>query len=69
VKPYTVEINRLENEADRVLRMGIARLVRERSGDLFELMRWKEILGKLEEATDMCEDVADVLETVMQKEA
>lgn len=69
VKPYTVEINRLENEADRVLRLGIARLVRERSGDLFELMRWKEILGKLEEATDMCEDVADVLETVVQKEA
>ena len=69
VKPYTVEINRLENDADRVLRLGIARLVRERSGDLFELMRWKEILGKLEEATDMCEDVADVLETVMQKES
>jgi uncharacterized protein Yka (UPF0111/DUF47 family) len=32
-------------------------------------MRWKEILSKLEEATDMCEDVADVLETVMQKES
>ncbi|MDP8924589.1 MAG: DUF47 family protein [Chloroflexota bacterium] len=69
IKPYTVEINRLENEADRVLRMGIARLVRQRGDDLFELMRWKEILGKLEQATDMCEDVADVLETVMQKES
>ena len=68
VKPYTVEVNRLENEADRVLRLGIARLVRERGGDLFELMRWREILEKIEEATDMCEDVADVLETVMQKE-
>ena len=69
VKPLTVEINRLENEADRVLRLAIARLVRERSDDLFELMRWKEILEKIEEATDKCEDVADVLETVMQKEA
>jgi hypothetical protein len=68
VKPYTVEINRLENEADRVLRLGLARLVRERGGDLFELLRWKEILEKIEEATDRCEDVADVLETVMQKE-
>ena len=69
VKPYTVEVNRLENEADRVLRLGLARLVRERGGDLFELLRWKEILEKIEEATDKCEDVADVLETVMQKEA
>jgi uncharacterized protein len=69
IKVHTVEINRLENEADRVLRVGIARLVRERGGDLFELMRWKEILEKIEEATDKCEDVADVLETVMQKEA
>jgi uncharacterized protein Yka (UPF0111/DUF47 family) len=68
VKPHTVEVNRLENEADRVLRMGLARLVRERGGDMFELLRWKEILEKIEEATDMCEDVADVLETVMQKE-
>lgn len=68
VKAYTVEINRLENEADRVLRAGLARLVRQR-GDWFEFMRWKEILEKVEEATDMCEDVADVLEAVAVKNA
>ncbi|MCC6178919.1 MAG: DUF47 domain-containing protein [Chloroflexi bacterium] len=68
VKPYTVEINRLENEADRVLRKGLARLVRQR-GDWFEFQRWKEILEKIEEATDRCEDVADVLETVAMKNA
>lgn len=68
VLKYTVEINRLENEADRVLRMGLARLVEERS-DWFELFRWKEILQIIEDATDYCEDVADVLGVVVQKNA
>jgi uncharacterized protein Yka (UPF0111/DUF47 family) len=68
IKAYTVEINRLENEADRVLRNALTRLVRER-GDWFEFMRWKEILEKIEEATDKCEDVADVLEAVAVKNA
>jgi len=68
IKAYTVEINRLENEADRILRAGLARLVRQR-GDWFEFLRWKEILEKIEEATDMCEDVADVLETIAVKNA
>jgi uncharacterized protein Yka (UPF0111/DUF47 family) len=46
-------------------------LVEERS-DWFELFRWKEILEILEiieEATDRCEDVADVLGVVIQKNA
>jgi predicted phosphate transport protein (TIGR00153 family) len=68
IKAYTVEINRLENEADRVLRNALTRLVRERA-DWFEFMRWKEILEKIEEATDKCEDVADVLEAVAVKNA
>lgn len=68
IKAYTVEINRIENEADRILRSGLARLVRQR-GDWFEFMRWKEILEKIEQATDMCEDVADVLETIAVKNA
>ncbi|MFN8637290.1 MAG: DUF47 family protein [Chloroflexota bacterium] len=68
IHAYTVEINRLENEADRILRSAMARLVKER-GDWFELLRWKEILEKIEEATDKCEDVADVLEAVAVKNA
>ena len=68
VHKYTVEINRLENEADRVHRLALARLVEERS-DWFELFRWKEILESIEEATDRCEDVADVLGVVIQKNA
>ena len=68
VKQYTIEINRLENEADRVLRLAMARLVEERNG-WFELFRWKEILEVIELATDACEDVADVLGVVVQKNA
>lgn len=68
VQKHTIEINRLENEADRVLRMALARLVEER-GDWFELFRWKEILEIIETATDCCEDVADVLGAVVQKNA
>ena len=68
VLEHSVEINRLENEADRVLRRGLARLVRER-GEWFEFQRWKDILEKIEEATDKCEDVADVLQAVVKKNA
>jgi uncharacterized protein len=68
VLQHTVEINRLENEADRTLRAGLARLIEER-GDWFELFRWKEILQSIEDATDKCEDVADVLQAVVQKNA
>lgn len=65
-----VEINRLENEADRVLRLALTRLVDEHApDDLFELFRWKEILQAIEDATDRCEDVADVLGAVVQKNA
>ena len=68
VLEHAVEINRLENEADRALRKGLARLVKERA-DWFEFQRWKDILEKIEEATDKCEDVADVLQAVAMKNA
>ncbi|MCC7106789.1 MAG: DUF47 domain-containing protein [Chloroflexi bacterium] len=70
IHAYTVEVNRLENEADRVLRNGLARLVKQRTTiDWFEFLRWKEILEKIEEATDKCEDVADIMEAVAIKNA
>src|SRR5688572_11624570 len=46
VHARTIEINRLENEADRLLHKGLARLVRER-GEWFEFVRWKEIFETL----------------------
>jgi uncharacterized protein len=68
IHAYTVEINRLENAADRVQYAALARLVKDR-GDWFELFRWKEIIAYMEDAADSCEDVADVLATVVQKSA
>ena len=64
VRPYTIEINRLENEADGLTRAGVALLV-EHPDDLFNLIRWKEIYGALEGATDRCEDVADGLNAIV----
>jgi predicted phosphate transport protein (TIGR00153 family) len=63
-----VEIHRLENEADGVNYIALGRLVKER-GEWFELFRWKEIIDLMEKAADSCEDVADVLGIVVQKNA
>ena len=59
-----VEINRLENEGDAVLRRGMARLFRETSNAI-EVIKWKEIYEFLEEAPDRCEDVANIIEGVV----
>jgi predicted phosphate transport protein (TIGR00153 family) len=61
-----VEINRLENEADRIHQSALRRLFEEEQ-DPVAIMKWKEILDFLEDATDRCEDVANVLEGVVVK--
>jgi hypothetical protein len=61
-----VEINRLENEADRAHQSALRRLFEEER-DPIVIIKWKEILDFLEEATDRCEDVANVLEGVVVK--
>jgi len=66
--PRVKEINRLENEADRIARGAMSALIEQRD-DMFEFIRWKEIFDQLEEAADRCEDVADVLRTVVIKYA
>jgi hypothetical protein len=63
-----IEINRLENEGDRLCRALIAQLFDEEK-DPVQLLKWKEIIEVLETATDKCEDVANVLETVALKSA
>ena len=63
-----VEINRLENEADRTHQAAVQRLFQEER-DPVVIMKWKEILDFLEQATDRCEDVANVLEGVVVKHA
>lgn len=59
-----VEINRLENEADHVLRAAIAKLFRDEP-DTRHLIKLKEIFEFLETVTDRCEDVANVIEGIV----
>ena len=66
VAQRAVEINRLENEADRIHEEAVRRLFEEER-DPIMIMKWKEILDFLEEATDRCEDVANLLEGVVVK--
>jgi len=63
---FTVEINRLENEADDISRQVTADLFSGRH-DLLDVMRWKEIYGRLEGAADKCEDVANAIESIVVK--
>jgi predicted phosphate transport protein (TIGR00153 family) len=63
---HAVEINRLENEADRMHQQAVSQLFADEHDPLV-VMKWKEALDFLEAATDRCEDVANVLEGVMVK--
>jgi predicted phosphate transport protein (TIGR00153 family) len=63
---HAVEINRLENEADRVHQQAVGRLFDEETNPIV-VMKWKEALDFLEQATDRCEDVANVIEGVAVK--
>ena len=65
---HCVEVNSLENEADRVCRDAIAFLF-EHEKDPIMILKWKEIYETLETATDRCEDAANVLEGVALKNA
>ncbi len=62
-----IEINRLENAADHVNREALGNLFRD--GNVMEIIRWKEIFEQIEQAIDQCEDLADVIESVIVKYA
>jgi len=68
ILPRCVEINRLENMADRVFRSAMAELFGN-TIDLAQVIKWREIYEHMESATDRCEDVANVLEGVALKHA
>jgi predicted phosphate transport protein (TIGR00153 family) len=67
IQRYVVEINRLEREADALHRRALENLIATSRDDWFEFMRWKEIYEKMEDATDLCEDIADVLQAIVLK--
>src|ERR687887_2118732 len=66
ISHYTVEINRLENDGDRISRDAIASLF-ESGIDPLVVIRWKDIFERLEEAIDACEHVANTLAGIVIK--
>ena len=65
---YWIEVHRLENEGDRIVRNAIANLF-EKEKDPIELIKWKEIYTLLETTIDKCEDVANIIERIVVKHA
>jgi len=63
-----IEIHSLENEGDRIFHSGIARLFSSVT-DPIEVIKQKDLLETVEKATDKCEDAANVLESIMLKNA
>jgi predicted phosphate transport protein (TIGR00153 family) len=63
-----VRINSMENQADYVFDMAVAELFKNETNAI-ELFKNKEVLNALERATDKCEDVANVMETIIVKNA
>ena len=63
---FTIEINRLENEADAICREVTADLFTGQH-DVLDVLRWKELYGRLENAADECEDVANAIESIVVK--
>ena len=66
ISHYTVEVNRLENDGDRISREAMAALF-EGGIDPMVVIRWKDIYERLENAIDACETVANILEGIVIK--
>lgn len=64
----TIAIQTQENEADRAMHEGLARLF-ETTEDARDIIKWKDILEEIESSTDRCEDVANVLDSIVLKNA
>jgi uncharacterized protein len=68
LEPFWIEIHRLENEGDQIVRRAIADLFRD-GEDPLEIIKWKDVYDLLENAIDTCEDAANVIERIVVKHA
>ena len=66
ILPMSVEINRLENEADQVLSRAMGGLF-SNGYEVTQVLKWRDIYNDMEEATDRSEDAANVLEGIVLK--
>jgi hypothetical protein len=68
IQEYCIEINRLENRCDRIFREALVKLF-DNIKDPIIVIKWKEVYEHLEDASDKCEDVANILEGIVLKHA
>ena len=68
IQEYCIEINSLENKGDRIFREALVQLF-DNIKDPILVIKWKEVYEHLEEAHDTCEDVANILESIVLKHA
>lgn len=68
IREACIAINRLENEGDQVNRIALSKLF-QMNDQPMEALKWREIYGHIETAIDKCEDVADILESTVLKNA
>ena len=69
IMEHCIEINRLENAGDRLLRDAFAALFNSSNPDPIFVPKWRELYELLEQATDKCEDVANTIEGIVLKNA
>jgi predicted phosphate transport protein (TIGR00153 family) len=65
---FVTEVHRIEHEGDRLARSAIAGLFDD-GAKTIEVLKWKDIYTSLEEAIDLCEDVAEIIERIVVKHA
>ena len=66
LEPHWIKIHTLENEGDSLFRAAVADLFAQTT-DPIEIIKWKDLHGLIEVAVDRCEDVANIVETIVVK--
>ena len=66
---YWIEVHRLENEGDRVVRAAVAELFANEKIKPTDLVKWKDVYALLESCIDKCEDAANIVERIVVKQA
>ncbi len=69
IHPNLLRIHEIENASDKAFRNALRRLFNAPDPDPLMVIKWKEIFDRIEAATDTCENVADVIESVVMKYA
>lgn len=64
IRSLIIEVQRLENEADGILRAGLGELFRDHRGDPLVVIQLKELYERIEDASDQAEDVAEIIEGI-----